>query len=111
VADEEALSAVRDHTLGAPEMPMIAKVILLADKIERRKRKRAPAMREIRRLARRDLDLALLCWADWKLVDERNHGWAGHPGHWHARTAWVQQHHDPAAATRFSPSAGARPGA
>ena len=94
ITDEDALAAVRDHTIGAAEMPMISKVILIADKVERRKRGRTPVMREIRRLARRDLDLALLCWADWKWVEERTRGWSSHPTHWHARTAWVAAHHD-----------------
>ncbi len=93
VTDDEALAAVRDHTIGSREMPMIAKVILLADKVEERKRRRTPLMREIRRLARRDLDLALLCWADWKWVDERTHGWLTHPDHWGARIHWVADHH------------------
>ncbi len=93
VEDEEALAAVRDHTLGAPEMPMIAKVILLADKFEKRKRDRTPVMKEIRRLARTDLDLALLCWADWKWLEERANGWQGHPAHWAARERWVREHH------------------
>ena len=93
VGDEEALAAVRDHTLGAAEMPMLAKVILLADKFEKRKRDRTPVMKEIRRLARTDLDLALLCWADWKWVQERDHGWHSHPAHWRARERWVSEHH------------------
>ncbi|MGB4862009.1 MAG: bis(5'-nucleosyl)-tetraphosphatase (symmetrical) YqeK [Tepidiformaceae bacterium] len=93
VTDDEALSAVRDHTLGAATMPMIAKVILLADKFEKRKRDRSPIMKEIRRLAMRDLDLALLCWADWKWLQEAEHGWQSHPQHWAARTEWVRQHH------------------
>ncbi|MBA4180779.1 MAG: phosphohydrolase [Anaerolinea sp.] len=94
VMDDEALSAIRDHTLGAPEMPLIAKVILIADKVEERKRRRTPIMREVRRLARRDLDLALLCWADWKWVEERAHGWDSHPRHWASRQAWVREHHN-----------------
>jgi len=93
VTDVEALSAVRDHTLGARQMPMIAKVILLADKFERRKRDRTPVMKEIRRVAWRDLDLALLCWSDWKWLEERQHGWTSHPAHWKARREWVRDHH------------------
>lgn len=93
VSDDDALAAVRDHTIGSRDMPMIAKVILLADKFEERKRKRTPVMREIRRLAWRDLDLALLCWADWKWVDERDHAWTTHPDHWGARQQWVDDHH------------------
>jgi predicted HD superfamily hydrolase involved in NAD metabolism len=93
ITDDEALAAVRDHTLGAAEMPLIAKVILLADKFEPRKRRRDPVLRQIRRLARRDLDTALLCWADWKWIQERTHGWASHPAHWEARRRWVAEHH------------------
>jgi predicted HD superfamily hydrolase involved in NAD metabolism len=93
VRDDDALAAIRDHTLGSARMPLLAKVILIADKVESRKRRRTPVMPEIRRLARRDLDAALLCWADWKWVDERAHGWLGHPHHWEARMAWVREHH------------------
>lgn len=110
VLDDEALAAVRDHTIGSRDMPMIAKVILLADKFEERKRKRTPVMREIRRLARRDLDRALLCWADWKWVDEREHGWLTHPDHWGARTQWVEEHHRDAALPPRTPDSGVATG-
>ena len=93
VTDAEVLAAVRDHTLGSPAMPLIARILLLADKFEPRKRKRTPVMREIRRLARRDLDAALLCWADWKWIEERDHGWQSHPAHWVSRQEWVREHH------------------
>ncbi|HEY5475713.1 MAG TPA: bis(5'-nucleosyl)-tetraphosphatase (symmetrical) YqeK [Tepidiformaceae bacterium] len=93
LTDEEGLAAVRDHTSGLAEMPLLAKVILLADKVEKHKRERTPAMAEIRKLARRDLDLALLCWADWKWVDERTRRYEAHAAHWQARVAWVAAHH------------------
>ena len=93
INDDEALAAVRDHTLGLGAMPIIAKIILIADKVEQRKRRRSPAMRAIRRVARVDLDLALLCWADWKWVEERTQGWNSHPTHWAARSTWVREHH------------------
>jgi nicotinate-nucleotide adenylyltransferase len=93
VRDDDALDAVRDHTAGLAQMSMLAKVILIADKVEKRKRRRAPAMEGIRRLARRDLDTALLCWADWKWVDERRHGWDSYTAHWSARIGWVGEHH------------------
>jgi predicted HD superfamily hydrolase involved in NAD metabolism len=105
ISDGEALAGVRDHTLGLAEMPRIAKVILIADKVEARKRARTPVMREIRRLARRDLDTALLCWADWKWMEERTNGWKSHPTHWNARLAWVREHHvDAALPARLSQS-------
>ncbi len=93
VTDDDAIAAVREHTVGAAEMPMLAKIVLLADKFEPRKRQRTPVMRLIRRLAARDIDLALLCWADWKWVDEAEEGWLAHPDHWEARVEWVRQHH------------------
>ena len=94
VTDPEVLDAIAQHTSGAPEMPVLAKVILLADKVEARKRKRAPQLSGIRKLTRRDLDTAMLCWADWKWVEERTRGWPGYPGHWSARLEWVRAHHD-----------------
>jgi predicted HD superfamily hydrolase involved in NAD metabolism len=103
VSDVEVLAAVRDHTLGLAEMPLLAKIILVADKVESRKRQRTPVMKQIRRLARRDLDLALLCWADWKWVEERSHGWQSNPQHWHAREEWIRQHHLELALPRRSP--------
>ena len=94
IHDEEVLAAVRDHTLGRPEMSMVAKIILLADKIEPNKRSKRPEMKEIRRLARRDIDLALLCWSDWSWADGAEHGWGLHQQHWQARRSWVAEHHE-----------------
>jgi len=93
ITDEEAMGAVRDHTLGRAQMPLLAKIILLADKFETNKRRKHPGMKLVRRLAQRDLDLALLCWADWKWPRERADGWDGHPAHWQARAEWVRAHH------------------
>jgi len=93
VDDREVLAGVRDHTLGLTEMSLIAKIILLADKVEPRKRKRDPEMKRIRKLAWRDLDTALLCWADWKWIVERDNGYDSHPVHWQARKEWVREHH------------------
>jgi hypothetical protein len=74
-------------------MSLIAKTLLIADKIETAKRRRDPHLGMIREAARRDLDLALLCWADLKWVEERDHGWQSHRGHWLARAAWIREHH------------------
>lgn len=93
VTDEEVLEAIAAHTLGLARMSILAKVILLADKVEAVKRRRDWPMPLIREVARRDLDLALLCWSDWKWVDERTHGWRSHRQHWGARQAWVAEHH------------------
>lgn len=93
IRDNEVLLAVHEHTLGSPAMGQISAVVLLADKFEERKRKRTPIMKDIRRVARRDLDTALLTWADWRWVEDAAHGWPVHPDHWWARVEWVARHH------------------
>jgi predicted HD superfamily hydrolase involved in NAD metabolism len=105
VEDEDALAAVRDHTLGRPDMPLIARALLLADKVEARKRRGRKELAAIRDLARRDLDLAVLCWADARWVEERTNGWLSHPGYWAARTAWVAAHHAEAGLPKRRPAA------
>lgn len=93
VTDDEVLAAVRDHTLGAPQMSLIGKIVLLADKFEENKRERTPIMKAIRVAARRDLDLALYAWADWRWVENRTRDLASPPVFWEARMAWLPEHH------------------
>lgn len=93
VADDEVLAAVRDHTLGTPQMSLIGKIVLLADKFEANKRERTPIMKAIRVAARKDLDLALCAWADWRWVENRTRGLASPPAFWEARIAWLPEHH------------------
>lgn len=93
ISDEEVLEAVAAHTLGIPQMTQVAKILLIADKVEPAKRKKRPIMKAIRKLARRDLDLALLCWSDWSWYQARENGWVMHPDSWQARDAWVREHH------------------
>ena len=59
VDDEEILSAIACHTTGKTDMGMLDKILYVADYIEPR-RDKAPNLKEIRKLAFMDLDLALL---------------------------------------------------
>ena len=93
VTDNEALAAVRDHTAGLDEMSLLAKILLIADKVEPNKRRRAPALGAVRELARRDLDTAILCWADRRWVAEAGQGYHTQAAHWRARMGWVRDHH------------------
>ena len=93
VTDDEALAAVRDHTAGLAEMSLVAKILLVADKVEPSKRRRVPALGSIRELARRDLDTAILCWGDRRWVDEATRGYRTQATHWQARVGWVREHH------------------
>ena len=93
VTDDEVLVAIREHTVGYSKMSLIAKILVIADKVEPLKRRRVPALQAIRHLARRDLDVALLCWADWKWVKERQLGWRSFQSHWEVRLKWVSEHH------------------
>ena len=90
VADEETLAAVRDHTAGLDRMSLIARILLIADKVEANKRRRAPALAAVRMLARRDLDTAILCWSDWRW-GERGRGSATARRRRSARTGGARQ--------------------
>ena len=93
ITDEEALMAVRDHTSGLAQMGLLAKILLIADKIEKKKRRGVPELADIRRIARRDLDTAILCWADWRWTVEARERYRTQEAHWRARRHWVEEHH------------------
>lgn len=59
IHDRDVISAILNHTTGRPGMSELEKIIYIADYIEPG-RKQAPNLTEVRRLAFRDLDLALL---------------------------------------------------
>lgn len=58
IEDEEVLDAIRYHTSGRPGMPLLDKIIYLADYIE--PGRRFPGVEEVRELAKHDLDQALI---------------------------------------------------
>ena len=59
ILDQEILDAIACHTTGKPAMGLLDKILYVADYIEPR-RDKAPNLKEIRKLAFMDLDLALL---------------------------------------------------
>ena len=59
IHDQEILDAIACHTTGKPAMGLLDKILYVADYIEPR-RDKAPNLKEIRKLAFMDLDLALL---------------------------------------------------
>lgn len=59
VTDKDVINAILNHTTGRPGMALLEKIIYVADYIEPN-RKQAPNLAEIRKLAFRDLDKALL---------------------------------------------------
>ena len=58
IQDEEILSAVRCHSTGRPNMPLLEKIVFTADYIEP-SRKTAPNLDEVRTMAFQNLDIAL----------------------------------------------------
>lgn len=59
IHDTDILNAVLNHTTGRPGMSLLEKIIYIADYIEPG-RKQAPNLNEVRRLAFKDLDEALI---------------------------------------------------
>ncbi len=59
IKDQDILNAIASHTTGRPEMSQLEKIIYIADYIEPG-RKHAPNLTQVRHLAFKDLDEALL---------------------------------------------------
>lgn len=68
IKDEDILDAVRHHTNAAPGMSKLAKIVFLADKLEPGKAKLYPGLGKVRKLARRNLDQALLEFLNWQIA-------------------------------------------
>lgn len=62
IEDEEVLEAVRVHTVGKAEMSLLDKIVFLADYIE--PNRDFPGVEELRKLAKKDLDRAVLAAYD-----------------------------------------------
>lgn len=77
--DEEVLQAVACHTMGKAHMTTIDKVIFLADKMDSGKMTRYPFIAEVSRLAKTDLNEALLCFVDYQVKNFLSHGDLIHP--------------------------------
>lgn len=56
--DEEVLSAISNHTFGAEKLPLLDKIVYLADAIE--EGRTYPGVEKIREAAKYDIDLALM---------------------------------------------------
>ena len=59
IDDQDILNAILNHTTGRPGMSRLEKIIYIADYIEP-SRKQAPNLPDVRKIAFRDLDQALL---------------------------------------------------
>ncbi len=78
IDDNEILAAIRYHTTGCADMSTFMKIIYLADCIEP-EREDYPGLAEIRRLAERDLDQAVLMAMECGLAHLRKTGKTIHP--------------------------------
>jgi len=79
VDDAEVLDAVRYHTTGRAGMSDVEKVVFLADKTEPDELAHHPEWREVRDLARDDLDAAMLRALELYVEGARREGWTVHP--------------------------------
>ena len=60
IDDDEIFDAIYYHTVGKPNMSTLAKIVYVADMIEINRDKEYPFAKEIRKVAKVDLDKALL---------------------------------------------------
>lgn len=66
VEDEEILTAIRNHTLGSPQMSELSCIIFVADAIEPL-RGNSPELEKLRLLSKEDLDKSLQQTCDYSL--------------------------------------------
>lgn len=85
VTDEEILNAIVLHTVGSEYMNQLDKIIFVADKIE--PNRRHGAVEELRQLAAKDLDAALLSCLDESIRYALKIGCLLHPTSVKARNA------------------------
>ena len=79
IDDVDVLNAVRYHTTGRAGMSDLEKVVFLADKTEPDEIAHYPEWREVRDLAQKDLDAAMLRALELYLERARREGWTLHP--------------------------------
>ena len=60
VVDEFVIEAVKYHTTGYPDMNPVAKVVFLADKLDKEKIKRNPGLEKVLSISELNLDAAVL---------------------------------------------------
>jgi HD superfamily phosphohydrolase YqeK len=77
--EPEVLAAVAAHTTARPGMSRLERALFIADKIEHDKVARKPALAEVRELANRDLDAAMLRFLDLHLIEAVERRWQVHP--------------------------------
>jgi predicted HD superfamily hydrolase involved in NAD metabolism len=80
LADEEVLSAIACHTMGKAGMSPLDKALFLADKLDPSKVSRYPFIAEVARLAKEDLDGAMICFLDHQVQAFVEQGELVHPG-------------------------------
>lgn len=98
VEDRDILNAVRYHTTGRANMSLLEKIIFVADYIEpSRKQLPAEEMQELRKIAFRDLDAALLRILEYTLRYLRSGGGEIDPATeatWRYYSAEAEKHTD-----------------
>lgn len=77
ISDEEILHAVAVHTLGDTEMSLLDKIIYMADYVE--PNRTFGGVEELRELAFRSLDEAIMVGASWTLTEIIEGGRTIHP--------------------------------
>lgn len=89
ITDEEILNAVKHHTVGAPEMTIVEKVVFVADYIE--PGRDFDGVKEARELAEQSLDLAIQYKIQGTILDLANKKKKIYPKAIDAYNAWIPE--------------------
>ena len=79
ISDPRVIESIRYHTTGKSGMSDVSRVVFLADKLEPKKAKRRPNLKEVLQLAKVDIDTALLEYLNRHIVRRVERGDLLHP--------------------------------
>jgi predicted HD superfamily hydrolase involved in NAD metabolism len=96
--DVEVLAGIDCHTTARAGMSKLEQVLFVADKVEPRKLEREPELGDVKRLARDDLDAAVLRYLDLNLQEAIRRGWQVHHRTLEARNELIARARDPSQA-------------
>ena len=91
VEDAELLAGIDCHTTARAGMSLLEQVLFVADKVEPHKLAREPLLAEVKRLARDDLDAAVLRYLDYNLKQAVKRGWQVHARSLEARNELIER--------------------
>ena len=87
IKNKDILEAIRYHTIGSPDMGLLARIIFAADFIE--PKRKFPGVKKLRQMVKRDLDSSIFALCDSSIKYNVDHKRIIHPNTLLLRNAYL----------------------